>query len=421
MSPLEPRGDHEGAGASLPLPTLRIFATNLPRFVSDFSVIPNVWSGQGGEVRLYAPDPVEEEGVWWADPGVVSQARSRLAPEIEVRPLPFDRHKRDLTSVLRGFSLAHTLAHRRPDDVFLFWAIPPSVLLGLPFRMRDRRCVFMLTGLGSIFGSASWSARLLRTGVAPFLGTLLRGRNSRAITHNHEDREYFVREHGVEPHHIMVTGGCGIEPREFPFQEHWPVNDPPVILVPVRLLREKGVRDAAEASTILDARGIRHEMWFSHTFDEGNPLSLTKRDAEELAYRHRRIRFTGYRPHAAPLFQASDVICVPTWYREGLPTALLEAAASGRPIVTTDNVGGREFIEDGRNGFLVPPRNPRALADALEKLLADREVGERFRRRAFSDFESGYTKTQMLERTLETVASLGVPVPSIPSRGRHHA
>ena len=104
------------------------------------------------------------------------------------------------------------------------------------------------------------------------------------------------------------------------------------------------------------------------------------------------------------------MVCVPTYFPEGLPTALLEAASIGRPIVTCDNVGGRDFIRDGIDGFVVPPATPKALADALRRLLTDPELADRMRRSALARFLQGYTKQAMLDLTVATIEELGFPV-----------
>ena len=129
------------------------------------------------------------------------------------------------------------------------------------------------------------------------------------------------------------------------------------------------------------------------------------------------MKFIGYQPSLVPCYEACDIVCVPTKYREGLPTALLEAAASGRPIVTCDNIGGREFITDGETGLIVPRGAPMALADAIVRLIRDGALADRLRRSAFRHFQSGFTKDVMVARTLAVFRDLGLAVPSAVSPG----
>ena len=154
-------------------------------------------------------------------------------------------------------------------------------------------------------------------------------------------------------------------------------------------------------------------MWFSSAPDEGNPSSLTRQEIEALEQSSPRVKFIGYQPSLVPCYQACDIVCVPTKYREGLPTALLEAAASGRPIVTCDNIGGREFITDGETGLVVPRGAPIALADAIERLIRDTELADRLRRSAFRHFQEGFTKQVMVARTLAVFRDLGLALPPV--------
>ena len=95
----------------------------------------------------------------------------------------------------------------------------------------------------------------------------------------------------------------------------------------------------------------------------------------------------------------SDISVLPS-YREGVPLSLLESAAMGKPIVTTDVPGCREVVENGINGFLVPPKDPLALADAIEKLVLNPELREQFglasRERAVKEFSSERVITDTL-------------------------
>jgi glycosyltransferase involved in cell wall biosynthesis len=308
---------------------------------------------------------------------------------------------------------ALSIARRTPETVFVLWTIIPIVLCGLPLRLLQRPCVFLLTGLGSIFGTDTRYRRLGAI-IRRLYAYLFSGRNSRVIVHNEEDRA-FLCGLGIDSNHIAVTPGCGVDPDEYPYSAELPQGPKKVILVPERLLREKGVLDAARASDILRANGIEHEMWFSSWVDPGNPSSLTEAEIEEVRRTSVSTRFVGYQASLIPLYQSSNVVCLPTRYREGLPTALLEAAACGRPIVATDNVGCREFIEDGRTGLMVDCGSADGLAGALARLLTDQPLAERLRRNAYARYRAGFTKATMLATTIDVMRDLGLQVPPCPA------
>jgi glycosyltransferase involved in cell wall biosynthesis len=393
------------------------FVNLLPRFATDFGAVAWRLSALGIRSSIYTPAAVEGSKVWWKSIKTIEDYARRLPPSMERGTLPIQRDRPVITSAIRTMVMAWRLGRTFPDAIFVCWTIIPILLCGLPLRLIERRCVFLLTGMGTIFGSDRLKHRLARAVVKPMYRYLFSGSRSRVIVHNAEDKQYLVAVLGIDPRHVTVTPGCGVDPDEFPFLEEFKHKARKVILVPVRLLQEKGVFDAAAASDELARRGVDHEMWFSSAPDEGNPSSLTREDIGAIEQSSSRVKFIGYQPSLVPCYEACDIVCVPTKYREGLPTALLEAAASGRPIVTCDNIGGREFITDGETGLIVPPGAPIALAEAIERLIRDRQLVDRLRHNAFRHFQKGFTKDVMVARTLAVFRDLGLAVPPGVSSG----
>jgi glycosyltransferase involved in cell wall biosynthesis len=115
------------------------------------------------------------------------------------------------------------------------------------------------------------------------------------------------------------------------------------------------------------------------------------------------------------LYAKADIVCYPTRYPEGTPTVLIEAAASGRPSVTCDTVGAREIVIDGVTGSVVPQRDGEAVARALQRLITDPDLYERYRRWAYEHFLAHYTKDEALRRTLDAFQSLGFQFTSSPT------
>jgi glycosyltransferase involved in cell wall biosynthesis len=179
--------------------------------------------------------------------------------------------------------------------------------------------------------------------------------------------------------------------------------------VPARVVREKGVFEAVRASELLRARGVDHEMWFTYDLDPGNPFSLTAADVERITMKNPQIRFLGWQPTLAPLYRACDIVCLPT-YAEGLPSALLEASACGRPMVTTNVRGCREVVRDGVTGLLVEPRSAEALAVALQTLISDPPLRRCLRDAAYAQFLERFTKQRSADAMLPAVQSLGVEI-----------
>jgi glycosyltransferase involved in cell wall biosynthesis len=291
--------------------------------------------------------------------------------------------------------------------VFFMWSVYIIMACGLPLRICNRRIIPMVTGLGPVLGSTGRRFRPLRTVIEIVYAYLMSGRNSRCINHNAEDREVLAKRLHASADKFFVTPGCGVDPELFPFNEIRPANDPPVIVMPARLIEDKGVLDAIEASNILRDRGVEHRMWFTGAVEPYPWIAVTQDMIDEAERRNPSIEFIGFQPSVVPIYAQCDIVCYPTRYPEGTPTVLIEAAASGRPAVTCDTVGAREIVIDGRTGFVVPQRDARAIADALERLLEDPELWERFRRAAYQHFLARYTKDAALRTTLAALESQG--------------
>lgn len=145
---------------------------------------------------------------------------------------------------------------------------------------------------------------------------------------------------------------------------------PAVVLLASRMLRSKGIPEFCAAAAMLRARGVSARFVLCGAPDPGNPDSYRLEEIEALVARER-IEYWGFREEMAATWREATIACLPSAYGEGLPLALAEAAASGRPIVTTDTPGCRETVRDGESGVLIPPHDAGALAAALEALLAD--------------------------------------------------
>jgi glycosyltransferase involved in cell wall biosynthesis len=178
-----------------------------------------------------------------------------------------------------------------------------------------------------------------------------------------------------------------------------------------RLLRDKGIREFVEAAQILKAGDIAARFVVVGDCDDANPTAI---GSEQLAawQNEGAIEWWGRRSDMPKVLASSHVVCLPS-YREGLPKVLLEAAASGRPIVTTDVPGCRDVVRDGVNGFLVPARDSVALAAAIGRLIADPEMRVRMGREGRFIVEREFALSRIVTATLNLYSAIasGPPRP----------
>lgn len=266
------------------------------------------------------------------------------------------------------------------------------------WRRSKQKIVYTIAGLGYLFSSGGAKPLLLRTAIAPFLKTILKRPRTSIIFQNSDDQFLMISQNYVLEKNACVIPGSGVDLTEFHVSPE-PDTGRPLILLPTRLIREKGIFIFAEAAKILHERHIKARFQIAGGLSPGNPRSLTEADMRGLtAAGH--VEWLGHCRDMRAVYAQSAIVAYPSWYREGVPKALLEAAASGRPIVATDHPGCREAVHHGENGFLVPARDALALANAIETLLRDpairRVMGEKSRLLA----QSAFDVRSVVEKTL---------------------
>jgi glycosyltransferase involved in cell wall biosynthesis len=281
-------------------------------------------------------------------------------------PLADWRTFRELVALFRN---------HRPSVVHAFDTKPAMLAsfaawrAGVPGRVRT------LTGMGEVFSSRSPRALLLRL-VYRLMQVAASRAASTTVFQNRDDQAYFLRHALVRPDSSDLVPGSGIDVRLLENQRpsaealaalrrELGIEDGPVVTMVSRLVRNKGVREYCAS-----ARAVRRERP-ECTFLLVGPLSSEGWQAVRRSEveGNEDVRWLGPRPDVPTLLAMSDVFAFPSYYREGIPRALLEAAAMGLPLISTDMPGCRDVVRDGWNGILVPPRNVRALTRALLALL----------------------------------------------------
>lgn len=241
-----------------------------------------------------------------------------------------------------------------------------------------KRRINAISGLGSVFLSEGARAKALKSLVSLGYRMALSGHDVRVLLQNADD-EKDLRSFGALPRNARVHrfGGAGVDLSLFPPSEELSQN-PPVVVLPARMLADKGIREFAEASRQLKQRGVACRMVLVGGLDPGNPTSLSAEHLERWVCEGL-VEWWGRRDDMPEVLRQANVVCLPS-YREGIPKVLLEAGAIGRAVVTTDVPGCRDVVQGGALGLLVPPRDASALAAALERVLTDTALRARMAR-----------------------------------------
>lgn len=332
--------------------------------------------------------------------------------------LPMDRAS--LNPVREAWTLralAQVLKAERPDLLHNF-TVKCAVYGALAARVaRTPAVVNAVAGMGYVFTSDRLHARALR----PVVRTLMRGTlgsgHARLILQNPDDAEAFVSSRLAPPRMIRMIRSSGVDTERFK-----PVNRaagprPLRVLLAARLIWEKGIREFVDAAALLREQQREIEFLLAGVPDPGNPRAVPREDVERWQQRGL-VRWLGHVDDMPALLGDVDVMALPSYYREGVPKSLLEGAACGLALVTTDLPGCREIVaRDGVDGLHVEPGDPRSLADVLARLDDDRDLLRRLGDNARRNVLAGFDERKVIAETIavydELLGGAGLASPAV--------
>lgn len=287
-----------------------------------------------------------------------------------VHPFSFSRSGRNIFRELFSiFNLYKQIKSIKPDLLHLV-TIKPVLYGGILARVLNVPAVVSaISGLGFLFVKrAGLHVRLLRYAVLFLYRMAMRHVNQRVIFQNPTDRDALVKAGGVDKNKTCLIRGSGVDLRCYPMKPE--PDGVPVVVMASRLLKDKGVDEFVDAARRLQLQGVAVRFWLIGEPDQENPESITA-DTVLAWQKEGIVDCLGFRSDIAELFSQAHIVALPSYYGEGLPKVLIEAAACGRAVVTTDMPGCRDAIEVNVSGLLVPARDAAALAQALNRLIED--------------------------------------------------
>ncbi len=308
----------------------------------------------------------------------------------------------------------------RPDLVHHV-ALKPVLYGSLAARLTKVSVIVnALGGLGYLFIGTSFKVKSIRFFLLKLLKLVFQCKNLALILQNPEDRDVF--KNIISPQQLYLVRGSGVDLKVFyppkrgilsEQEKMTKVREIKVIFCG-RLLWDKGVGELMAAARLLKEKKNAFRIQIVGSSDPKNPSSISESLLKSWEDENV-VCFLGNRNDIPELLRLSDIAVLPS-YREGLPKALLEAAATGLPLVATDVPGCREVVQDGVNGFLVPPENAQKLANALEILAEDSHLRERMGRESLKRAEMYFSEEKINTEILEIYKKVGVPLLSNASR-----
>jgi len=320
-----------------------------------------------------------------------------------IRLIPFSLSRRR-GNPLREVAALVRLYCRERLDIVHHVALKPVLYGALAARLAGvHHVVNAVAGLGWLFTSSGLAARTLRPVICWLLAWLLGAPHSRTIVQNPDDFGQLTKM-GVPEDRLRLIRGAGVDTEIFtPALESPP--EPVTVLFSARMLWAKGVGEFIEAARLLTQAGVKARFLLVGEPDANSPASVPMATLHAW-HGQNGVEWWGHRDDMPAVFHTAHIVCLPSYYREGLPKVLLEAAACGLPIVTTDAPGCREIVSDGDNGFLVPVRNAQALALALRSLIDNAALRAKMGQRAREIVLAEFSQEQVIAETLAVYQEL---------------
>ena len=286
-----------------------------------------------------------------------------LKKEFEFYPIYIDsKSTNPIKESLIYRSFYKALKETKPD-ILLTFTIKPNIYGTLAAKKLGIKTINNISGLGSLFLGGSISTK-----IGKLLYKKALSKTDKVFFQNRDDLELFLKENLVSKEKCDILPGSGVNLEKFkPVKIEKKDNIFRFLLI-ARMLWDKGIGEYVEAAKILKQKYKNVEFLLLGAIGVDNPTAIPKEKIKEWEEKGL-VRYLGTTDNVGQEIAKADCVVLPSYYREGVPRVLLEAAAMEKPIITTNNVGCKETVDNGINGFLCEVKNPKDLADKMEKML----------------------------------------------------
>jgi len=307
--------------------------------------------------------------------------------KLKVHDLPINPTGMNLKEEWRTFQFLYKFYKREKPDIVHHVGLKNILWGGLAAKLAGiKGIVNAVSGLGGLFNGGKIS--IVTKGILLIMRFSNNRKGVRVIFQNNDDMSIFLANNVVKTEQIEFTKGSGIDLQEYHYAS--PVDERPIkIIFTARMVKEKGICDLIEAAELLKPRYENKVQFLLCGRLTPNQSGVTN----EYMQQHcdgKYICWLGERNDIHQLLENSHIMAFPSYYREGVSKSLIEASAIGRPIVTCNSVGCKDVVDNGINGYLIEPKNPKMLAEKLEILIVDKtlreEMGKAARKKAEREF-----------------------------------
>jgi glycosyltransferase involved in cell wall biosynthesis len=368
-----------------------LFVVNIPRFFVSHRL----------PLALAARDAGYDVHVATADDDPENLAVIRAAG-LALHPIPLAQHGRRPLDEVRTILALISLYARLHPDVLHHITIKPLLYGGIAGRLTRRRAVIgAMSGLGRAFRDESGTPRQPGLLLRLALRLALRTRATHLLFQNEDDRDIFLGLGVADERRVALIRGSGVDLERFrPTPEPVALDRRPIVLYSGRLMWQKGLGSFVDVAGRL---GQSARFVVAGYTEPGSPDAVPLEELERWAAEGR-IDWLGRRDDMPRVLADANIVVLPTLYGEGVPKALIEAAASARPIVTSDAPGCRDICIGGVNGLLIPPGDIDALERAVRQLVDDPDLRRRMGAAGRHIAERSFSLERVIDETLALYA-----------------
>ncbi|HMV76960.1 MAG TPA: glycosyltransferase family 4 protein [Leptospiraceae bacterium] len=311
----------------------------------------------------------------------------------------FEISRKSLNPFLRLRNIFHLkkILNQVSPDILHCVSIQPILIGAFASIGKKHLTVLAFTGLGYLFSENDLKRKTVRSLILSMLRYLFRLIHPVCIFENSDDENEIRLKTGGTADSYSTVPGSGVDLKLYSFVPEKPGGKR--VLFSGRLLKEKGAELYAEAAAVLKKKNPEYEFLMAGPLDSENRGAVSEKELKKWTLSGN-VEWLGNVTDVAGLLKSINIVCLPTYYREGIPMALIEASASGRSAVTTDTPGCREIIKDGVNGILIRPKDLGSLVSALEFLLENPEIRAEHGRKGREIAEKFFSKETINSRVL---------------------
>lgn len=312
-------------------------------------------------------------------------------------PVDIDRKGTNVFKDLVLIKRLYNIYKREKPHIIFHYTIKPNIYGSIAARLSGVECINTVSGLGFTFIREPFYYPLVK--ILYFLACNIA---KKTFFHNPDDMEFFIKNRIIQVKNAVFVNGSGVNTKFFiPDKEKEGGEDKNLkFLFLGRILWDKGIQELVDAARVVKPVYPAVTFSFLGAIDIKNPTAIPEAKIEEWQ-KEGLIEYLGKTADVRPYIAESDCVLLPS-YREGNPRALLEAASMGKPLIATDVAGCRAVIDDGVNGFLIPPKDSVRLAAAIIKMIElpysqRKELGEAGRRKMLKEFDEKAVIEQYLK------------------------